>query len=138
MSVLRRTVIDAREVREVQRNIEAAGKDFGAALRGALYEIGWMVADASQEIVPVRYGVLKASMDVSRPTEEKPEVWITYGGPAVAYALYQHEGQRSDGSHVVRNYSEPGKSKHYLTIPLEEVRAELPGLLVDMIKKHVR
>ena len=133
----RQQVIDAREIRAVQREIERAGKDFNKALRKALYEAGWAIGAASQEIVPVDEGVLKGSMEVTRPTARNPEVYISYGGPASAYAWYQHEGQREDGTHVVQNYSEPGKQKHYLTEPLEEEIATWPTGLVKRIRANL-
>jgi hypothetical protein len=37
------------------------------------------------------------------------------------YAAYQHRGMRRDGTHVVRNYTYPGKKSHYLTDPANQI-----------------
>ena len=37
------------------------------------------------------------------------------------YAAYQHRGMRKDGTHVVRNYTYPGKKSHYLTDPADTI-----------------
>lgn len=129
-----RRVIDASQLRRVRREIEAAGDRYDRVLRAAIYEAGWAIADASAEIVPVLWGTLKASLDVSRPTKSDPVCRITYGGPAVAYAAYQHEGVRRDGSHVVTQYSEPGKQKHFLKEPLEAETANWPQGLIDRMR----
>jgi undecaprenyl pyrophosphate synthase len=50
------------------------------------------------------------------------------------YALYQHEGKRQDGSHVVRRYSKPGKKKHYLKDPGMQISKRA----VDYFKREAR
>ena len=131
-------MIDTAELRQVQQEIEDALGDWNKSLRATLYERGWSIGTASQERVPVHLGVLRASMDVSRPTAQDPVVRITYGGPATAYAPYQHEGQRADGSHVVQRYHTPGTGKHFLSDPLENELEQWPDLLVQRVRANFR
>ena len=49
------------------------------------------------------------------------------------YALFQHEGKRQDGSHVVRRYSKPGKKKHYLIDPAKLIVSRA----IDYFKREV-
>lgn len=71
----------------------------------------------SQDLVPLDIGTLQ----MSGHTEHLPEESIVaYGGSGANYAAYQHEGQRRDGSHVVRKYTTPGRGRKYLEKPLTE------------------
>lgn len=62
--------------------------------------------------VPVRHGQLKSSGLVRKITNKKYRVEYDK-----EYALYQHEGMRRDGSHVIRRHTTPGTKIHYLTDP---------------------
>ena len=133
-----RRVIDAAQLAKVKADLEAIGQDYNLALRAELYDAGWRILDASQEIVPVEWGTLKASGNVSLPTEANPVCLVSYGGPASAYARYQHEGVRADGTHRITKHSEPGKSTHYLQIPFEAEIAEWPKKLIQGIYANRR
>ena len=50
------------------------------------------------------------------------------------YATYQHEGQRKDGSHVVRKYSEAGAGKKFLTKKIKMNRDVYLKKMADFIK----
>jgi len=71
----------------------------------------------SQQQVPVSAGggQLQSSGQI-RPGHLKYQ--IKYNKE---YAAYQHRGMRRDGTHVVRNYTYPGKKSHYLSDPAETV-----------------
>jgi hypothetical protein len=113
-----------------------AGATAQPMLARVLKEEADLIMRNSQEEVPLRFGALKNSARVQNPVFAGGEVSVTlsYGSSAVAYAMYQHAGQREDGSHVVRNYgmSAPGgnaagngKKKQYLSDPVE---AAIPGM----------
>ena len=50
------------------------------------------------------------------------------------YATYQHEGQRKDGSHIVRNYSEAGAGKKFLTKKIQMNRNVYLKKMANFIK----
>jgi hypothetical protein len=53
---------------------------------------------------PHRMGALWRSQQVNKPVKNWSEISVD-AGFNIAYAAYQHEGQRAGGSHVVKNYS---------------------------------
>lgn len=61
--------------------------------------------------VPLKDGTLRSSGHTEDFTNESI---VAYGGMASQYAIYQHEGMRSDGSHVVQNYTTPGTGRKFL------------------------
>jgi len=63
-------------------------------------------ADAIKEPprAPHRMGNLWRSQQVNKPQTEWESISVD-AGFNIAYAGYQHEGKRKDGSHVVKNYS---------------------------------
>lgn len=65
----------------------------------AMYEEASEAFLLSQAVVPVRYGVLRASGVVHPPTilNSIAIVDITYGGPGAPYALFVHEIPPSKG-----------------------------------------
>ena len=65
------------------------------------------------------------------------EVGVSYGGAGIAYAVYQHEGVRRDGSHVIRNYQHGRKSK-YLEDPLKNNLSKWQDLFAQELAKHLR
>ena len=89
------------------------------ATGGALYREATAMFRVSQEQVPIKYGILKASGQVTLPTysEHSVEVDIGYGGAASDYALVVHENLEAHHPH--------GKAK-YLEDP---VNAGVPGLM---------
>lgn len=50
------------------------------------------------------------------------------------YASYQHRGMRRDGTHVVKNYTYPGKKSHYLTDPAEQILKNQNSYIKRFIK----
>lgn len=65
------------------------------------------------------------------------EVGVSYGGAGIAYAVYQHEGVRRDGSHVVRNYQHGRKSK-YLEDPLKNNLSKWQDLFAKELAQHLK
>lgn len=88
----------------------------------------------SQVQVPFRFGTLKASGRINGPSKNGPnwEVELVYGNTAVAYALYQHEGIRRDGSHRIRHYHN-GKKGHFVTDPVNAVIPMLTPALMARV-----
>lgn len=68
----------------------------------------------SQEVVPIDTSMLQQS-GLARP--EMDGAIVGYNKP---YAMYQHEGQRSDGSRVVKNYSNPRSKRKFLENPIKQ------------------
>jgi hypothetical protein len=93
----------------------------------------------SQEQVPFRHGQLRESGRVSGPVTLGADlvVFLSYGNTAVAYALYQHEGQRKDGTHQIRNYHN-GKKGHYLTDPVNDAAPTLGPAIALKLEELIR
>jgi hypothetical protein len=86
------------------------------AAKMAVEAVAEDVLTKSQNEVPLDQGDLMRSGQV----EHKPDFSIvSYGGMAVDYAIFQHEGMRKDGSHVVRNYTFSGRKSKYLEDPIK-------------------
>lgn len=75
----------------------------------------------SQQTVPIYTGVKKGisggSLQNSGFVDLKGDDVVV--GYNIAYAAYQHEGQRRDGSHVVRNYTNPRSQRKFLENPIK-------------------
>ena len=56
---------------------------------------------------------------------------VTY---KMSYATYVHEGKRADGSHVIRNYKEPGSGKKFL----ERKFLMFPNRYIMIIVRKIR
>lgn len=50
------------------------------------------------------------------------------------YASYQHRGMRRDGTHVVRNYTYPGKKSHFLSDPADTILRNKESYLKRYLK----
>lgn len=61
-------------------------------------------ADDEPPQVPYLHGDLRASRQVKEPEIFGSEIKVSFGYNS-PYAAYQHEGQRKDGSHKVKNYT---------------------------------
>lgn len=98
-----------------------AGQSTQPILGQALKEGADDMMRESQEQVPLRHGPLKNSARVTGPAMLGADVvvMLSYGNTAVAYALYQHEGKRRDGSRPIRNYH-GGKKGKYLSDPVQD------------------
>lgn len=81
--------------------IESAALKIGPMAEGSSVDIAKQVLELSQERVPVRTGVLKASGRVlpARRRGNKTKVRVGYGGEASRYAWIQHE--RLDYHHTI-------------------------------------
>ena len=94
----------AIEVKNLDRLLDAfalAGKNAPRFAAQALYEEASEAFIISQDVVPVRYGVLRASGEVRGPfvRGSTVEAFISYGGPAAPYAVFVHELPPSRAKH---------------------------------------
>lgn len=99
--------------------------------------------DAAQDVItealartPLEGGELRASARVELDLDDGDEVtvWLIYDAE---HALYQHEGQRSDGSHRVRVYTTPGTGAEFLLSAAEdEVNTWTEGL-IRRVRQHL-
>lgn len=73
----------------------------------------------AQDVTPVEEGTLKASIhtDGAEVSGDTVSGTVQTGGESSAYAAYQHEGMRADGSHVIVNRPGGGQSK-FIEAPL--------------------
>lgn len=114
-------------VKIVNRLIEFAKENVNAMDR-ALGKMAIDIERLSKEQVPHDKGLLKASGYHYRKNTLNWQVIYNK-----VYALYQHEGKRADGSHVIRRHSKPGKKTHYLIDPAKII----VGRAVDYFKREV-
>lgn len=84
---------DVKGLAEITRNLGLFGAGAKRAMAKALYVEAERIMAESAPLVPVDFGVLKASGHVQPPemSGERVSVTMGYGGPAEAYALVQHE-----------------------------------------------
>ena len=100
MAVKGRRVI-VKNLEQLQRAFILAGKDAPRFAAQALREEADEAFLISQEVVPVRYGILHASGAVTGPFISGSRAFanIVYGGPAAPYAVYVHELPPSRARH---------------------------------------
>ena len=128
--------IRVKNLRELQAAFVAAGQHAPRFAAKALYEEAQEAFLLSQQVVPVRYGALKASGDVSLPQirATRAFVEITYGGPSAPYAIYVHELPPSRAKH------DPPTRWKYLENPVRLVAADMgPRMtqrVLDMIARE--
>ena len=86
----------------------------GIVVNRALSEMADALLLLSQAEVPLD----EATLQNSGHTRPNGKDWeVAYGGSAIDYAVFQHEGMRKDGTHIVVNHQHGRKSK-YLEDPL--------------------
>jgi hypothetical protein len=116
-----------------------AGQATTPILGQALKEGGDDMMRESQEQVPFRHGPLKNSGRVTGPVivGDDVAVMLSYGNTAVAYALYQHEAKRQDGSRPIRHYHN-GKKSHYLSDPVNDMAPTLGPSIALRLEELLR
>lgn len=108
------------------------------AAQGLFSAANALLNAADDEIpqVPWKTGDLRASRQVKKPVISGDRVSVScgYNSP---YAAYQHEGQRKDGSHKVKNYTKtmvPGPGPKFL----EKKMAGNPQRFMAIVADHIR
>jgi len=78
---------------QMKANLLRAAAKFPALVEAALYQEAQIEMTESKRRVPVEHGILRGSGTVHRPTRSgrRISVMLSYGGPAEAYAIVQHE-----------------------------------------------
>ena len=129
--------MDALQLRLFESHLNAM-----KALGGALYLEGQTIMTRSKKIVPVDDGPLRASAHVEGPEYSAHVATVTlgYGGPAVKYALIQHENEEFHHPSLARQAAGEtrgqGEAK-YLERPVREAQAGLHQRLARRIKRRI-
>ncbi len=119
-------------IEELQAAFARMGKNFAKEMARALYLEGEHIMGQSKAFfVPVDQGPLKTSGHVQPPQIDKggPLVVLGYGGPAVKYAVVQHE--RLSYRHTV------GQAK-YLERPALERAAVMDQAVADRLRRRLK
>lgn len=103
----------------------------------AQHDVASEVLRLSQSIVPIGTEPGRkhqgATLQNSGSIEDYSEYSIV--GYNTAYAAYQHEGQRKDGSHVVKHYSNSRSQKKFLENPIKDNLKVFKKYFEDILKK---
>ncbi len=93
--------VKVKNLEPLMAAFQQAGHRAAPLAAKALYEEAQEAFLLSQEVVPVRFGVLRASGEVHPPEVRGSKAFcsITYGGPSVPYAMYVHEIPPSRAKH---------------------------------------
>jgi hypothetical protein len=128
--------IKVKNLAELQKAFVLAGSDAPKFAAKALLEEAQEAFILSQAVVPVRYGILRASGVVHGPEIRGTRVFcdITYGGPAAHYAVYVHELPPSRARH------DPPTRWKYLENPVraysKDMAERMTIRVLDMIAKR--
>jgi len=132
-------MVKAIEVKNLDLLLDAfalAGKSAPRFAAQALYEEASEAFLISQEAVPVRFGILRASGEVRGPfvRGSQVEVFISYGGPAAPYAVFVHELPPSRAKH------DPPTRWKYLENPVrlysKDMAKRMTTRVLDMINRE--
>lgn len=113
-------------------------------LVGAIYEEMETIKAKSQEIVPLRFGILQASADavgvnVVKNTGNSGAVVIGYGGAASAYSIIQHQtpppDEAKEGERSFRHAE--GRTWKYLERPVMEALEGMEGRIGARIRQRL-
>ncbi len=109
-----------------------AGKGMETVIVGSLSMTANEVLNKSKKIVPVDLGTLKDSGRVEKPASVNGmwEVKIAYGGAASKYAEIVHENPNAQ--------HKPGKTYHFLKIPVDAARATFATDIKRRILAYLR
>jgi len=134
---------------EVEKNLQVILHNTIPKLAAdGLYKVGKQVLRDAIEIspkVPIGHyrakagkrsgvgGALKRSGKVTRMLDGS--VIVSFNMP---YASVVHAGKRADGSHVIKNWTEPGAGKEFLEKKLKMYGAVYLHLLANYIKGHAK
>jgi len=93
--------VKVKNLEPLMEAFEQAGRRAPMLAARALHEEAQEAFLLSQQVVPVRFGVLRASGEVHPPSVRGSKAFcaITYGGPAVPYAMFVHEIPPSRAKH---------------------------------------
>lgn len=112
---------------ELRRKLAQASEKAMPYLKEAMRAAGQQAMTESHKEVPVLTGTLKRSGQLQSVEQDGHQIIVTvgYGGPAIPYALYQHE--RTDLAHPT------GGKAHYLSDPVKAMAGRLGSFLAARI-----
>ncbi len=119
-------------VREVSHEIAAEG----------LYSAGQALLNAADDEIPQTpqlTGDLRASRLVQKPEISQGRISVDAGYNS-EYAAYQHEGERKDGSHKVKEYTTdivPNPGAKFLEKKMVSNAARFMAITADRIRKKL-
>lgn len=118
--------------RELDQRLARAVRETPAIVGGALYLLGSDIMGDSKELVPLDYGVLRASGRVLPPEVSGATITVAlgYGGAASDYAWRQHEEE--DWRHS------GGRQAHYLSEPVEARENDFTARLAQTVDRLLR
>jgi hypothetical protein len=119
-------------IEKLRVKFEKLGLNFDVEMGRALYLEGeHIMGESKAKFVPVKRGALRASGHVLPPQKDSagPFVVMGYGGPAVKYAVVQHE--RLDFKHTV------GQAK-YLERPALKRAAVMDKQIARRLRKRLK
>lgn len=117
---------------DIQRGLSRMEKRIQGAQRGALMGVGQTLLTLSQAEVPLDESELMNSGVAEMENDDTVIV-----GYNKAYAAYQHEGVRKDGSRPIKRYGNGRKGK-YLEDPLKKNLRKFLSYYSDKIKSAMR
>lgn len=105
------------DFKEFNRRLEKLDENFTGkwAEKGMFNAINALKIDADTipPTTPKKIGILRT--EVKREVTQKKDSVVGELEYEMPYAAYQHRGKRQSGSHVVKNYSEPGSGKEFVS-----------------------
>lgn len=126
---------------DFDKNFHAIVKEVGEKLAGeALFTAGQGLLDEAENIppqVPQKTGVLRASRIILPPETSEGRIEVR-AGYNKEYAAYQHEGERKDGTHKVKNYTtdvvtQPGAK--FIEAKIVGLGPRLLAIMTDYIRR---
>ncbi|MDZ4786726.1 MAG: hypothetical protein SGJ02_11695 [bacterium] len=96
----------------------------------ALRELGAKIGELSADKVPVEEGILKSTFTVQKIAGG----WVC--GYNTEYAMYQHQGMRKDGTHIINDRPGGGES-FFLSGPVEANQTQLLAFLQERFDFHL-
>lgn len=118
---------------ELMANLDKLGHIADDWVKAAQIEMADTLMLLSREEVPHKDGILMGSANVEYDNAEKTSI-VSYN---TEYAAFQHEGMRPDGTHIVVNYSKPGRKKKFLEEPLKINESRWAEIFAEEIGRHL-
>jgi hypothetical protein len=121
------------DLSKMKAGIERAIDGIDEVAQRVFEENAQVIFEASQDLVPVRTGALKASGEVvtADPNGKYPiYVAISYGGGSVDYAWKVHEDLQANHPH--------GGQAKFVEIPIEEQLPELKSQLDAAVREFLK
>jgi hypothetical protein len=116
-----------RETNKVLASLEKKIVDYCYNL--AIQDLAEYIGNLSAPRVPVKEGILKSSFTIQKIGKN----WVC--GYNTEYAMYIHQGQRADGTHVITE-NPGGGGSFYLSSVIDEDKTKLINFLQRQFTKY--